>query len=703
MSSLFKLVVDGITSFFSSGVDEKAEGEKKKKKKRDRDDADLLDTSGTLSTPTPRETRPRRDSETKSAMSDAVLKKMSAEARDAVLVALWETAHERAPGARLSAGAKEELVQSASDRCALPNLTFDALRMRVERIRGRGSTERKPGSGRPSLWTPEHGEMAKEVAREFGGEISRTAIWETVSERLGVENVNSRSKFIARLSDVLKRRRIRVKPTLNENQKTLRVAYARHSIDTGFSEEARTVFVDEKRFEASFVGVYNLPVEDSTPTKRIQSKSNPVFVMVLVAVMTPRKEWNGVVGMHFFTQRIAAVKTSRNREAGTIELHCVNVTKETYVQAFAQSIIPQLRKAIDDKILPKPTKKRPFFLQDDNAKPHRGPYAGQIDVSGQICKLAIEAGVWMEPKKPAQPPQSPDLNPLDTFVFRVLNLKFRRLRARDRVKRIAANSFRSKEGGNVGGIGAVRSLDFQEDAGNDDSGSGEEAEIEVETVPLRCKPESSRKRALCGGCSQLVKQNDKTAVQCDLRFGWWHFECVKAVIGDRLYARAKLPDLRRNDDLWVCPQCSMHLCRNDDKTAQLCLVCWKPSQRSGATEMGTDMVCCDSDAGGLFHKKCVQYDELEEENEEHWLCVACDTLIEDGYEPLESIEERPISGNNVYALQLAISEALDEIPHESFVRGFESRKEFIKLVHGSDGDNTYNKHWREHGKSNMKK
>lgn len=636
-------------------------------------------------------------------MSAAVLKTMSKEAQDAVLVSLWETAHKDAPGGRLSAAAKEKLVLSASSQCDLPILTFNALRLRIEYIRDRGSVKRKSGSGRPSLWTQEHADMAKEVAREFDGEVSRTAIWETVAERLGVENVNGRSQFLVRLSEVLKRRRIRVKPTLNENQKELRAAYARHSIDTGFSEEERTVFVDEKRFEASCVGVYNLPVEDLTPTKRIQSKSNPVFVMVLVAVMMPRREWNGVVGMHFFAQRIAAVKTSRNREAGTIELHCINVTKETYVQAFAQSIIPQLRKAIDDKILPKPTQKKPLLLQDDNAKPHRGPYADQIDVSGQICKLAIEAGVWMEPKRPAQPPQSPDLNPLDTFVFRVLNLKFRRLRARDRVKRIAANSFRSKETGNVGGIGVVRSLNFQEDAGNDDSGSGDEAGIEVETVPLRCKPESSRKRALCGGCSQLVKQNDKTAVQCDLRFGWWHFKCVEAVIGDRLYPRAKLPDLRRNDDLWVCPQCSMHLCRNDDKTAQLCLVCWKPSQRSGATDMGTDMICCDSDAGGLFHKKCVQYDEFEEETEEHWFCVACDTLIEDGYESLESIEERPISGNNVYALKLAISEALDEIPHESFVRGFESRKEFIRLVHESGGDNTYNKHWREHGKANVKK
>jgi hypothetical protein len=141
-------------------------------------------------------------------------------------------------------------------------------------------------------------------------------------------------------------------------------------------------------------------------------------------------------------------------------------------------------------------------------------------------------------------------------VFRVLNLKFRRLRARDRVMRIAANPFRSKEGDDSAAVGPVRRLNFPESDGNDASDSGEEVVTEVETVPLRCKPESSRKRALYGGCSKLVKQNDKTAVQCDLRFGWWHLECVKAVIEDRLYPRAKLPDLRRKDDLWVCPQCS---------------------------------------------------------------------------------------------------------------------------------------------------
>jgi hypothetical protein len=142
MSSFFELVVDGITSFFSSGgVDEKAEGEKKKKKKRDRD---LLDTSG--GPRKTRKTRPRLDWETKRAMSVALLKTMSPEARDAVLVCLWETAHERVPSGRLSAVAKTQLVQSASDFCSLPNFTFDALRKRVYLILERGSVQRKHGS-----------------------------------------------------------------------------------------------------------------------------------------------------------------------------------------------------------------------------------------------------------------------------------------------------------------------------------------------------------------------------------------------------------------------------------------------------------------------------------------------------------------------------------------------------------------------------
>jgi hypothetical protein len=45
----------------------------------------------------------------------------------------------------------------------------------------------------------------------------------------------------------------------------LRIAYAQHAVDSDFSDEDRTIFVDEKRFEANSPGIYNLPIEDSTP------------------------------------------------------------------------------------------------------------------------------------------------------------------------------------------------------------------------------------------------------------------------------------------------------------------------------------------------------------------------------------------------------------------------------------------------------
>ena len=104
----------------------------------------------------------------------------------------------------------------------------------------------------------------------------------------------------------------------------------------------------------------------------------------------------------------------------------------------------------------------------------------------------------------------------------------------------------------------------------------EEGEVLQKTVPLRCKPEKTRKTALCGGCSKLVKDSDKTAVQCELRFGWWHLACVKQLVGTELYPHAVVPDLASNS-LWVCPQCAMHLCQNDDRSKHLCLVCWQPS------------------------------------------------------------------------------------------------------------------------------
>jgi hypothetical protein len=96
---------------------------------------------------------------------------------------------------------------------------FNVLRYRISHIRQRGASVRAPGSGCKKKFTEEHLEAAKEVAHEFGGDISRTKIFETVAERFGPENVNARSQFLANIREGFKRRRIRYKPILNDRQK----------------------------------------------------------------------------------------------------------------------------------------------------------------------------------------------------------------------------------------------------------------------------------------------------------------------------------------------------------------------------------------------------------------------------------------------------------------------------------------------------
>ena len=85
-ASLLELAISGLASFFSSVADETDKRKKKKAKIRDHDGAELFDAPEMHSARAPRQGRPSRDSETKSAMSVSMLKTMSAEARDAVLV-----------------------------------------------------------------------------------------------------------------------------------------------------------------------------------------------------------------------------------------------------------------------------------------------------------------------------------------------------------------------------------------------------------------------------------------------------------------------------------------------------------------------------------------------------------------------------------------------------------------------------------------
>jgi hypothetical protein len=104
------------------------------------------------------------------------------------------------------------------------------------------------------------------------------------------------------------------------------------------------------------------------------------------------------------------------------------------------------------------------------------------------------------------------------------------------------------------------------------------------------------------------------------------------------------------------------------------------------------MVQCDSDCNGLFHKKCVNYENGEDL--EAWYCLACDGLIDDEYDPVESFEERPISANNLDGLKGGVEAALAALDVDTCVRGFETRQEFMRKIVQVQGRNDYEMHWR---------
>ncbi len=613
---------------------------------------------------------------------------------NAVLLTTYESAYDKAKRAdrqNLSESEKQDVMFSVQRLPGCESLTWDALKMRISRMRDRGQTERKEGSGRKQIWTPEMADLAKTISREHNYEISRTDIYYEMVSRWTSAGAKrpplQRARVLWWLAVTFKRRRLRYKPRLTQSHMDARLEYCNFNISNNFKEEEYTIFLDEKIFKSMTMSVLNVPHEDVTPVKYVQSKTNPPQIMVLVALMRPRGTWNGVVGSHFFVESVAAVKSSANRPAGTMELKAINITKETYVAAVVDSIFPALLALIEKGVLPRDVE---FVFQDDNATPHRGLFAKTgVDVSRLFCMKAKMLGLNLRVKTPSQPAQSPDLNPLDTFLFRVLAHRFRVLRAKDQVAFITANKERTV-GDRIEEDGDIESSDSDQDGivAMVEEEEGDDFVIH-KRVPLSCVAvQHGKKLARCGGCRQPVRERDVDAVQCDLRNGWI---CISSLVGSNMYPRAVLPE-PGDDVAWICPRCSMHLCKNDDRSRHLCVACHQPSTRSGFGEMGGDMVQCDSDCNGLFHKKCVNYENGEDL--EAWYCLACDGLIDDEYDPVESFEERPISANNLDGLKGGVEAALAALDVDTCLRGFETRQEFMRKIVQVQGRNDYELHWR---------
>lgn len=633
--------------------------------------------------------RSERAAETSSSL-DKALGQLSDAERNMIAVSMYQSARKAlidADRTNFKEEEKNSLLASIRSAAQLESLTWEALLKRVARVANKGTFDRAPGSGRPRKFTSDMRDRAIAISRDADHELSRAEIYHTLCVDFPQQLPSLRTCY-RHFAKIFVRRRIRLVPRLLDHHKTARVTYARDLLEHPGTDCA-TIYVDEKLFKGPPTGVLNIPIGDTPRPRTAQSKTNVVEVMALVAVLHPSIYPKGIFAVHYFLNSDYAAKSSRNREAGVQVLKTINVSTQTYLEAFEKTILPALDALIQAGEINIQQIGGKFFLQDDNARPHRGMIDG-VCVTDLICQAASKKGIVLAPKSPAQPAQSPDLNVLDLFIFRVLYFYYRSLRARARVMAIRENRALLEDDVD----GALVEVDQEEREGQI---SG--------LLPMRCRApgaslrESGRvsKRAMCPGCRKPVKDTDRGATQCDLRNGWWHKHCVQELLESGSYDRTEpVPDPDEEDAPWVCPHCSHFLCANADRESHLCVACWKPTARFGDDE-GTDMIVCDGPGGGLFHKTCVRYRDDKKDPPEDWRCPACEVLGDDEeWVELETVSEAELGGNNLAAIRASIEKSVEKMQQhpQVFVRGFETRRAVLEKIVECGGGNNYSLHWR---------
>ncbi|CAM9241166.1 unnamed protein product, partial [Pylaiella littoralis] len=184
------------------------------------------------------------------------------------------------------------------------------------------------------------------------------------------------------------------------------------------------VHVDEKWFYLFKDGQkFYLYDDEIPPVRKVQSKRFITKVMFIAAVARPRHNpatnapFNGKVGLWAFTEKVPAVRNSRNRAAGTLVTKCAEVTKETYKAKLIEGVIP----AIKEK-WPAATRSNTIFVQQDNAKPHR------VNDHQDLLEECSSDG--FDIRLINQPPNSPDTNILDLGFFASIQSLQDRTRAR---------------------------------------------------------------------------------------------------------------------------------------------------------------------------------------------------------------------------------------------------------------------------------
>ncbi|CAM9320721.1 unnamed protein product [Discosporangium mesarthrocarpum] len=167
------------------------------------------------------------------------------------------------------------------------------------------------------------------------------------------------------------------------------------------------VHVDEKWFYVmkEGKGIYLHPEEDAPKPPRAQNKRFVTKVMLLAAVARPRMISDGVwfdgkIGIWPIADTVAAMRSRKNRNKGTMMLKPATINAERYKELMIDKVIPEIKAR-----MPRPPG-HTIFVQQDGAKPHTGRGVMEAIQAKEGDSIILET----------QPANSPDLN-VNNLIF----------------------------------------------------------------------------------------------------------------------------------------------------------------------------------------------------------------------------------------------------------------------------------------------
>ncbi|XP_074271721.1 uncharacterized protein LOC141595657 [Silene latifolia] len=170
-----------------------------------------------------------------------------------------------------------------------------------------------------------------------------------------------------------------IKPSLTDSNKLQRLIFALSSIfverNSGvvkFKDMSLQIHIDEKWFYITkTTDSFYILDEEEPPYRSCQSKRFIPKVMFMCAVCRPLYGDNGELivdgklGIFPFIEEVPAARTSKNRQAGTLETKpTTSVTKQVIKDCLINKIIPAIKAKWPENA------SKDIWIQQDNAMPH---------------------------------------------------------------------------------------------------------------------------------------------------------------------------------------------------------------------------------------------------------------------------------------------------------------------------------------------